>query len=436
MKKSIFTISILFVLFFTGCTNSSTSHSAGAAAPATSSPSTVSTTDSFPVTLSLISSPDGSSSGAITENGYYSLSALEDGSLNINYLDFQTKEQIILCNAPNCQHNNETCTGWIEPGHGGASTLIINDSLVFIFKGNMQNTQYNKIAPHIITMDFNGQNRKQILELSANEVLIPPFASDGKNLYCFYNRYNYDNDAVTLEQAIIKIDIEHARIEKIYEFNDEMLSLVGAFDNYLVLKETVLPLQPPNLDFNLKLFSVTDMSFSTLHSWKSGEERSFVSGDKCYFAVSASNSILEYDCRNRNAHPLDITLPIPSELGFDSLSFIIAFDDIIIFEIYDPGNTPKDVTYHRYGYNTTTGELKELSLNTYFDGISEPILIIAENTDYLLVASELEQRTQTLFNSDGSTYVTSSICEIYSLISKKNYWNSVPQYITFDSATF
>lgn len=174
MKKSIFTISILFVLFFTGCTNSSTSHSAGAAAPATSSPSTVSTTDSFPVTLSLISSPDGSSSGTITENGYYSLSALEDGSLNINYLDFQTKEQIILCNAPNCQHNNETCTGWIEPGHGGASTLIINDSLVFIFKGNMQNTQYNKIAPHIITMDFNGQNRKQILELSANEVLVPP----------------------------------------------------------------------------------------------------------------------------------------------------------------------------------------------------------------------------------------------------------------------
>lgn len=436
MKKSIFAISILFVLFFAGCTDSSTSHSYGSAASGTSSPSDVSSADSFPVTLSLVSPPDGSSSGAITEKGYYSLSALEDGALNIKYLDFQTKEQIVLCNAPNCQHNNETCTGWIEPGHGGASTLIINDSLVFIFKGNMQNTQYNKIAPHIITMDFNGQNKKQILELSANEVLIPPFASDGENLYCFYNRYNYDNDTVTLEQAIVKIDIEHAKIEKIYALNDEMLSLVGAFDNYLVLKETVLPIQPPNLNFNLKLFSVTDMSFSTLHSWKSGEERSFVYEDKCYFAISASNSILEYDCLSQNAHPLDITLPIPSELGFDNLSFIGAFDDVIIFEIYDPGNTPKDATYCRYGYNTTTGELRELTLNTYFDGISEPILVIAENTDYLLVASGLEERTQTLFNSDGSTYVTSSICEVYSLISKKDYWGSVPKYITFDSAIF
>lgn len=111
MKKSIFAISILFVLFFAGCTDSSTSHSYGSAASGTSSPSDVSSADSFPVTLSLVSPPDGSSSGAITEKGYYSLSALEDGALNIKYLDFQTKEQIVLCNAPNCQHNNETCTG-------------------------------------------------------------------------------------------------------------------------------------------------------------------------------------------------------------------------------------------------------------------------------------------------------------------------------------
>ena len=50
--------------------------------------------------------------GAGSDTGYYAIDRLQDGSARITFVDYATKQQIVLCSQPNCTHTSDACPAW------------------------------------------------------------------------------------------------------------------------------------------------------------------------------------------------------------------------------------------------------------------------------------------------------------------------------------
>ena len=51
---------------------------------------------------------DGNGAG----DGYYHLVPRADSSNNICFVDYKSRTQVYLCNRPECEHCDDTCTSW------------------------------------------------------------------------------------------------------------------------------------------------------------------------------------------------------------------------------------------------------------------------------------------------------------------------------------
>lgn len=70
--------------------------------------------------------------GAATSDGYYYTLLREDGNLNIHYLDYSTYSDIILCNSPNCTHEDESCGSFIHSNGLVPSLAVVGDRLLVV----------------------------------------------------------------------------------------------------------------------------------------------------------------------------------------------------------------------------------------------------------------------------------------------------------------
>ena len=54
-----------------------------------------------------------------SEKGMYTVDSIANGYGNIFYIDFETMQQIPLCDTPNCTHSNDSCTAWLQIDESG-----------------------------------------------------------------------------------------------------------------------------------------------------------------------------------------------------------------------------------------------------------------------------------------------------------------------------
>ena len=54
-----------------------------------------------------------------SEQGMYTVDSIANGYGNIFYIDFETMQQIPLCDTPNCTHSNDSCTAWLQIDESG-----------------------------------------------------------------------------------------------------------------------------------------------------------------------------------------------------------------------------------------------------------------------------------------------------------------------------
>ena len=64
------------------------------------------------------------------DDGYYRLSH-NDGETHLLYTDYSTGQEIYLCNKPECQHKDESCTSYLPFGDI-SEMFVYKDHLYFI----------------------------------------------------------------------------------------------------------------------------------------------------------------------------------------------------------------------------------------------------------------------------------------------------------------
>ena len=106
--------------------------------------------------------------GDTSKKGYYFLKDEEEKSY-ISYYDYASKQEVYLCNKPECQHKDETCTAYLESGSSMMNQILVyGDHLYMIetmgFGMNALGEREQK-GPGIVQMDLDGQNRKELCRL-------------------------------------------------------------------------------------------------------------------------------------------------------------------------------------------------------------------------------------------------------------------------------
>lgn len=111
-----------------------------------------------------------------TKEGFYHITQKDDGKgtacQNIRYFDYASKKEIYLCDKPECDHMNETCTSYLVM-NSEYSLFSYDDNLYLIENGNGSNafqigdrtTQGEEEPARIYKMDKDGKNRTILCEL-------------------------------------------------------------------------------------------------------------------------------------------------------------------------------------------------------------------------------------------------------------------------------
>lgn len=165
---------------------------------------------------------------ASPEGAYIQLSWPKNGGYIIQYIDYATRTGVPLCSQANCAHNSDSCTAWL--GDGSDSLFYWQDRL-YILDQNHSDTLW-EAQP-------NGQDRRKILELDANQIIMTPILAKGRQLYFTMleikeNQVNQENQEL---QYLCRFDLDEGKLTPIHNCM-EGGQLLGGWDDTLLLEVT------------------------------------------------------------------------------------------------------------------------------------------------------------------------------------------------------
>lgn len=112
-----------------------------------------------------------SNKGDSNEEGCYFIKT-EEESTHLAYYDYATQQEIYLCNKPECQHKDSTCTAYLD-GASSMSQLFVYKNHLYIVEniGLTMNAlgESQALSPQVIQIDLDGQNRKDLYKLDDYE---------------------------------------------------------------------------------------------------------------------------------------------------------------------------------------------------------------------------------------------------------------------------
>lgn len=263
MKKIILPAICAVMIFAAGCGNSDNK-----SAEATSV-STPAETNDTPISENNLThdmtmlTDMGFSNSYATEDGYYYVSEPineESSNKTIMYVDYETCQEIYLCNNPNCQHDSEECPAFLSDeltlnqsylfGDGDylylASTPLDDAGSKTITIGGDDNegimfSSGNDTPPVIYKMNLDGTSREVFAEFDNGTVLEPTFMGDGENIYAITKKVSEQTEGneTTYEgydRELVSID-SNGNITKLFELDIDA-EILGCYEGGIIVEYT------------------------------------------------------------------------------------------------------------------------------------------------------------------------------------------------------
>lgn len=149
----------------------------------------------FDLPFEMVSSPDLTSYGSGTAEGFYSVFSNEDGSRSLLYVDYASASQVYLCAQPNCEHNSESCPAWVAPFSGMVTVAAGEKELFLLYNGYGGGVRIERA-------DLNGENRRELLSLPGGTMAENAVASNGGFLVISVQESVQNDDSVLQEHRL------------------------------------------------------------------------------------------------------------------------------------------------------------------------------------------------------------------------------------------
>lgn len=375
------------------------------------------------------------------QNGaYYILSTADDYSACLVYYDYATRQLIYLSDQM-VVTNDEENPGWLEDTFGGAVPLAVNGKLYVVKYGKspIPNIGYEGSPAFLLQMEPNAANRVKLTVpqgslLSYNTGI----AADGENLYLLL--LGYDADAMQITNTTLcrtnfsKNKLEHlCELEKGNEWN-----IIGVYPEGIILQRSHLPAeyankdmqeQLPYLQYKLQLYSLKENRLiDTDFAWTQGELSFVADQGIVYFVKNGDIRLYAHDLQTGEERI--VTDNIFGEIQTEPETSVLINGEIRDNHILFSGLNAEHTTH--YSYDLTSQKTMPLTLSFEHEGAEIPVSISAESDEYFLVSGGIITIPLSCTGTDGSLYTIDSPMTEYMLIKKDDYWNCVPNYISFD----
>lgn len=199
------------LIFLTGCSGHTQAADSSAFEPTTEQSQTE---PADPLTYSEGTTICSNSSGA-----YFVVTSPDLKNNLIYYMDYKTQQMIVLCNQPNCAHNDDSCTAWIPVSSNVPQIAALNEGILLVYPGLPYLVdQYGKDAlPKIQIADSAGGNAKTLASFGANIQLDPCYAIDSQNIYLF--KQDVSSETLTQTKTLIQLNLKTGKETSIASFD-------------------------------------------------------------------------------------------------------------------------------------------------------------------------------------------------------------------------
>ena len=372
------------------------------------------------------------------EDGYYRIAQREvekgDSISNLRYFDYKTKQEVYLCDKPECLHNDETCTSYLEDTIINSTIFVYQDHLYLTsFKGSDIAIGGNQnYGANLYQMDLDGKNRKIIWSLDEGENFDQSTILVGGNkLYIpiekeeLYETVANSSMSVVKERKLMVLDLQTKKAKEVMDLKDK--EIIGVDNNQIVLCQSHYQDDPSKylesgeyekynqamLEHQLSYYQYdlkTNNQSEQLSIDEQNNERGAYYRNKIYWVKKGQVSCL--DLKSGKYEEL-VSL---ENKGSYSISYII--DNHLVIDLW------RDNAY----FNTSIISLDNLEVKTselYKRAPKEPVDILNVCQDYLLVRYDHEGKNETTWAGTDQFEVSK---EYYGLISKDDFWNNQANY--------
>ena len=369
--------------------------------------------------------------GDTSEKGYYFLKDEEEKSY-ISYYDYDSKQEVYLCNKPECQHKDETCTAYLKSGSSMMNQILVyGDHLYMIetmgFGMNALGEREQK-GPGIIQMDLDGQNRKELCRLDGgyefergdlvfadDELFIP--VTKTQNVEVKTN----ETMQVTTEKNLCSINLKTGDITKVFDMKYK--NILGVEGRQLILSAMSYSEDPQKYldEKNYKKYDKLMMNAKVnyeIYNMDTKEAKD-IQADHQEIGDYYQNKI--YYIQNNQLYVLDLEtkemnqiLNLPKESTY---YFSMIINGYAVIEQW------KDKFIETYKVSLDNPKLEKL--NQYTRAPKESVQILAQTKDQLLVVYDREGKEEKTW-AGTMQYETQK--EYVGLISKNDFLNSKKNY--------
>ncbi|WP_294458073.1 hypothetical protein [uncultured Allofournierella sp.] len=428
-KNALFALALAACLTLSGC--AAPSSDAGAASRTVSAPAQSSVQNSVQSTQSADTAPAGPLRllqgfggvplGGFGPDGLYFVTpwARADGSFNLWYADYASRQILPLCAAPGCPHDSDSCTSYIPLSPGGALPEVVGETLVLFFPGQPGGGSDASALPRLEVMGLDGSDRREALRFAANQTVERPMATDGSVIYARLNTYLEE----TTEAELVCIDPVKGTCRTVCPLSVEQNEWVwGCVGSSLILYRT-----GETGGYELVRLDLATLERETVYQWAE---------DQPYPSLFGSTLVYENQ-QDRRFHLLDLatgqdtalsgyTLPEPGgstqATVYDCDAGCLLFEERVFapgtgtleqerfYTLSADGSAPKEwtLTYSYLGETTAASRVTDLDQDHY--------LIILSQQDVSLPQT----------GADGTTYYVPGTKPQYAAISKADYWAGTP----------
>lgn len=356
---------------------------------------------------------------AKTNDGLYFVELRNDNSNNSNllYLDYATRQAIVVCEKPDCLHNDETCTAFFPYRYGAANSCVVGNYLYIIFSGS----EKENILPALYRIDLNGQNRTQLATLPSEFDYNNPVATDGEKLYTVCNRIEAEeNGRIRTFTNLISLSLQDGALQTLREWDCDAY-LWGAEGSTL---SVMLPVdaKEASVSFNIELISLNGELLAT-QPFQNIAPRYYVTENTIYWYSLEDGSIYARRLDSSEEQQIATGLLFPDA---DNVALGNVYYPYIFLEHFTLDTGEK---YHYEVYNVENGELHEVDLFLFETSTDNKLIPVYDKIgDFLLVANREIFTETTGFTSDGQAVTFESMELAQAFISIEDFLNSRPSY--------
>lgn len=153
-----------------------------------------------------------------SEEGVYKIETLQMGFCNIMYIDLSTQQEIYLCSVPNCTHDGEFCTSYISLEEDVEPMILAaGDSILLV-----RNGQSGVSAAGIWIAEKDGANRRNLFTVEDGESIGPGFYQDstGEFVYFALRGVNRTGGSADPKKELCRLNLSSGELEHLVDYTD------------------------------------------------------------------------------------------------------------------------------------------------------------------------------------------------------------------------